>query len=165
MVKIFCRKSGGGKRFRSQPKDQKKFCLFTLYKENRDTMSAVNLIARLLHVKPSAFSYAGTKDKRAITTQKVCACNVNPKKICTLNKLMKNITVGDFHYTKCALKLGSLSGNHFSVVLRNIASHADEPSISPLMQSLRQNGFINYFGMQRFGSGGAPTYEIGLHLL
>ena len=124
-------------------------------------MNAISLISRLLHVKPSAFSYAGTKDKRAITTQKVCASNIDVGRISAVNKLMKNIAVGDFEYTKCALKLGELGGNHFSIVLRNISSNADGPSVSALVQSLRQNGFVNYFGMQRFGSGSVPTFEIG----
>ena len=161
MVKVFCRKSEKSKRCRRQHKDQKRFCNFTLYKENRDTMSAINLISRLLHVKPSVFSYAGTKDKRAITSQRVCASNIDAGRVCTLNKVMKNIAVGDFEYAKCALKLGDLGGNHFSIVLRNISPNADESSVSALIQSLKQNGFINYFGMQRFGSGSVPTFEIG----
>ena len=162
MVKVLFSKSQKGRKSRQQRKDQKRFCHFTLYKENRDTMSVINLIARLLHVKPSIFSYAGTKDKRAITTQKICAYSLDAKRICTLNKLIKNTSVGDFAYRECPLKLGDLSGNHFSIVLRNISSDADEPSVSALVHSLGQNGFINYFGMQRFGSGSVPTFEIGL---
>ena len=30
---------------------------------------------------------------------------------------------------------------------------------------VRERGFINYFGLQRFGSGGAPTSEVGLAML
>lgn len=30
---------------------------------------------------------------------------------------------------------------------------------------VKENGFINYFGLQRFGSGGAPTSEVGLAML
>ena len=163
MVKVFCKKSDGSKRSRRQPKNDKKFCHFVLYKENRDTMNAINLIARLLHVKSSLLSYAGTKDKRAITTQKICAANIDAKKISTLNKSVNNIAVGDFEYKSCALKLGELGGNHFSTVIRNIAPTANEDFVSILIESIKGNGFINYFGMQRFGSGGVPTFEIGLY--
>lgn len=132
-----------------------------MYKENRDTMSAINLIARLLHIKPSAISYAGTKDKRAITSQKVCVSNVDAMQISSLNKLVKNIAVGNFEYKDYALKLGDLGGNHFSIVIRNVSPDASEASVSTLIHSLNKNGFINYFGMQRFGTGGVPTFEIG----
>lgn len=30
---------------------------------------------------------------------------------------------------------------------------------------VREHGFINYFGLQRFGTGGAPTSEVGLAML
>ena len=30
---------------------------------------------------------------------------------------------------------------------------------------VKERGFINYFGLQRFGTGGAPTSEVGLAML
>jgi tRNA pseudouridine13 synthase len=36
------------------------YCHFTLYKENRDTMDALNLIANYLHVQSKVFSFAGS---------------------------------------------------------------------------------------------------------
>lgn len=33
------------------------------------------------------------------------------------------------------------------------------------MQTLRERGFINYYGMQRFGTASVPTQAIGLALL
>lgn len=33
------------------------------------------------------------------------------------------------------------------------------------MESLKKNGFINYYGMQRFGTAAIPTHAIGLALL
>ena len=37
----------------------------------------------------------------------------------------------------------------------------DDHVIQEKMTSLRDNGFINYFGMQRFGTSTVPTYHIG----
>lgn len=125
-------------------------------------MNAISLIARLLHVKASQFSYAGTKDKRAITTQKVCVAGVDARRICGLNKSVNNLAVGDFEYKDHPLKLGDLAGNRFSIVLRKISIDANEAFVSKLIHSLKADGFINYFGLQRFGSGGVPTCEIGL---
>lgn len=33
------------------------------------------------------------------------------------------------------------------------------------MHSLREIGFINYYGMQRFGTTAVPTYQIGRYVL
>ena len=55
------------------PQGRGDYCQFVLYKENKDTMEAINFISRLLKVKSSAFHYAGTKDRRAITSQLVTA--------------------------------------------------------------------------------------------
>jgi tRNA pseudouridine13 synthase len=56
-----------------------------------------------------------------------------------------------------------LRGNLFSIVLRNI--QGDQSAIDQSLSSLRDNGFINYFGMQRFGTGDIPTHEVGRAIL
>lgn len=70
------RQRGGGGRFdpRGDPKagwpaDRPKNLVFTLAKEGKDTMEAIQLLGQFLHMKPQNFSYAGTKDRRAITYQ------------------------------------------------------------------------------------------------
>ena len=45
------------------------------------------------------------------------------------------------------------------VIIRNVA--ADDSVIDEAVKALKQSGFINYFGMQRFGTAAAPTYAIG----
>lgn len=42
---------------------------FTLWKNNLETLDAIQIIARAIRVQPSDISYAGIKDKRAITMQ------------------------------------------------------------------------------------------------
>ena len=42
---------------------------FAMYKENIDTMKAIGIVSDAVHVNSRSFSYAGNKDKRAITTQ------------------------------------------------------------------------------------------------
>jgi tRNA pseudouridine13 synthase len=37
---------------------------FTLCKENKDTGDAIGILSRILHLKPKAFGFAGTKDWR-----------------------------------------------------------------------------------------------------
>lgn len=44
-------------------------------------------------------------------------------------------------------------------VCRNI-SGSDE-QVEQAMTSLRDTGFINYYGMQRFGTTAVPTHQVG----
>ena len=44
---------------------------FTLCKENKDTMECISYLAKKLRIAPKHFGFAGTKDRRGITTQRV----------------------------------------------------------------------------------------------
>ncbi len=48
-----------------------KYLHFTLYKENKDTMECVSYLAKCLRVGNRDFEFAGTKDRRAVTAQRV----------------------------------------------------------------------------------------------
>lgn len=140
------------------------YCHFLLHKVNLDTMDALNQLAMNLRSKPNWFSYAGTKDRRARTTQWISIKRMEPKKILEAGNRVRGAYVGNFKYAKEPLKLGMLNGNRFTIALRNVSATNDE--IERAMTSLRDNGFINYYGLQRFGSVAAiPTYEIGKVLL
>lgn len=51
---------------------------FTLQKENLETLEAISSMAAALGVLPSDFTYAGIKDKRAITYQSMVVKKVSP---------------------------------------------------------------------------------------
>lgn len=59
-------------------------------------MDAVSVISRLLKIKSSCFHYAGTKDKRAITTQLLTAFKVSAEKLQALNPKLRNMQLGNF---------------------------------------------------------------------
>ncbi|KAK3942405.1 tRNA pseudouridine synthase D [Diplogelasinospora grovesii] len=145
---------------------------FTLYKENKDTMDAINTIARLLKIKASNFGFAGTKDRRAGTVQRVSVYRQRASNLVWLNARIPNIKIGDFKHQKDPLQLGQHGGNEFVITLKNCQPIGGkdcslEQRIKMIQQSvdfglayLRHHGYINYFGLQRFG-----TYTIGTHLL
>uniref|UniRef100_A0A3Q3NLM8 Pseudouridylate synthase 7 homolog n=1 Tax=Mastacembelus armatus TaxID=205130 RepID=A0A3Q3NLM8_9TELE len=145
------------------PKNRGSFCHFVLYKENKDTMDAINVLSKFLRLRPNMFSYMGTKDKRAITVQEIAVHKITAERLAHLNKCLMNLKLGNFCYKKHPLKLGELQGNHFTVVIRNI-SGTDE-QVHQAMTSLRQTGFINYYGMQRFGTTAVPTHQVGRAIL
>ncbi|XP_030869343.2 pseudouridylate synthase 7 homolog isoform X2 [Gorilla gorilla gorilla] len=147
----------------SWPKSRGSYCHFVLYKENKDTMDAINVLSKYLRVKPNIFSYMGTKDKRAITVQEIAVLKITAQRLAHLNKCLMNFKLGNFSYQKNPLKLGELQGNHFTVVLRNITGTDNQ--VQQAMNSLKEIGFINYYGMQRFGTTAVPTYQVGRAIL
>jgi len=61
------------------------------------------------------------------------------------------------------LTLGSLSGNQFIITLRSV--DAEDDLIIQACNSVKESGFINYFGTQRFGTGSVATHTIGIACL
>ncbi|XP_051548693.1 pseudouridylate synthase 7 homolog isoform X2 [Myxocyprinus asiaticus] len=147
----------------SWPKNRGSFCHFVLYKENKDTMDAINVLSKFLRVRPNMFSYMGTKDKRAITVQEIAVLKISAERLAHLNKCLMNLKLGNFSYKKHPLKLGELQGNHFTVILRNISGSQEQ--VEQAMTSLKDTGFINYYGMQRFGTTAVPTHQVGRAIL
>jgi tRNA pseudouridine13 synthase len=136
----------------------------------------------MLHVNVKDLSVAGTKDKRAVTTQRVSfkrgsktveetwqlANGLKGSKRTEKEVLSKRgergIRIGDFNYRKAALELGMLKGNAFLITLRNIQVDSMD-TLHAAMAVIKEKGFINYYGMQRFGTADVPTHSIGLAIL
>ena len=162
---------GGGKRQRVDRREEwpaeaggRKHLGFTLYKENRDTHDALAQLARALRLPPNALGFAGTKDKRAVTAQRVTAFKVTAER---LRQLMaaapfgESIVVGDdLTYDEEPLRLGALAGNRFTIVLRDATCSAAD--LEAAAAALGEAGLVNYFGLQRFGSNAAAgTHAVG----
>lgn len=141
------------------------YVYFLLHKDNIDTMQAVATLAPLLSgARVSSLTYAGTKDKRGRTTQWVSIRRRDPTAIVKAAARLPNIHVGNFSFKPQPLKLGQLQGNRFRIALRNVSEN--DETIDQILQNFKQNGFINYYGLQRFGNhASVPTHEIGRALL
>jgi len=134
---------------------------FTLVKENWDTMQALRVIAKRLGVSRNRFAFAGTKDRRAVTAQRVSVYKVPVERLRALK--VKGIRLKDFGYGDENLGLGSLQGNRFTVKVRGVCGDAAE-RIERVKSELN-SGFPNYYGLQRFGETRPVTHEVGLRLL
>jgi tRNA pseudouridine13 synthase len=146
--KAKCKVLKGKDGYRSEiwPSGLGNYLQFTLLKENVDTMSAVSIMSKYLRTKPNGIEFAGTKDKRAVTTQLCTIYRRKPSDFTRLNNLdfAPLIRAGDFKYVTEPLKLGDNSANRFEIVLREIASTDDV--LEKTFQSIKQYGFVNYFG-------------------
>ncbi|KAH0610634.1 uncharacterized protein H6S33_012161 [Morchella sextelata] len=154
------------------------FCHFLLYKENKDTMHAVKIVQKLLGLRNGAqgqIGFAGTKDKRAVTVQRCSVYRVDAARLARLNRegagaLHAGTRVGNFEYKTHGLELGDLGGNEFVITLRECAVAAGETRplkevVEEVVDRVRKGGFVNYFGLQRFGSYSVGTWEVGVKLL
>ncbi|QHO45512.1 multisubstrate pseudouridine synthase 7 [Arachis duranensis] len=162
------RKERGDKPFdsrgsKSWPENVEKFLRFHLYKENKDTQEALGVIGKMLGIQSRSFGFAGTKDKRAVSTQRVTVYKQLASRVASLNERLFGIKVGDFCYVNEGLVLGQLSGNRFTITLRGVVADSED-TIKASADALGRHGFINYFGLQRFGSGSVPTHLIGAAL-
>ncbi|CAL8462051.1 g1582 [Coccomyxa elongata] len=141
-----------------------KYCRFVLCKENMDSGHALSLLARTVHCSAAAFGVAGTKDKRAVTVQQVTAFKVGPSRLAAANARLRGMRVGDFKLVEEPLHLGDANGNRFEVTLRDVEVGSLRDVVAAV-EAVRDRGFINYFGLQRFGSTGGRTHRIGALLL
>ncbi|KAK7535042.1 pseudouridine synthase [Phyllosticta citribraziliensis] len=150
---------------------------FTLYKENKDTMEIISFLCKALRVDDRKFGYAGTKDRRAVTVQRISATRISAPQMAELASRLFNCRIGNFEYKPKALSLGDLAGNEFTITLRDCHFPGEEgKSIEERVQDARSrlqkavehfesHGFINYFGLQRFGTYAVSTDTIGKHML
>ncbi|CAN3367649.1 multisubstrate pseudouridine synthase 7 [Diutina catenulata] len=147
----------------------KHYLHFTVYKENRETMEIASTMSKLLRVSNKMISFAGTKDRRGVTTQRFSINRGKVLRVNSLNKGLKQAVLGGFSYEDSALTLGDLSGNEFVVTIRDIRASNPEDDVAEVVakcfQSLKDKGFINYFGLQRFGSFSISTHQLGIHIL
>ncbi|KFQ97811.1 Pseudouridylate synthase 7 homolog-like, partial [Nipponia nippon] len=150
------------------------YTAFTLQKENLETLEAIGFLAAELGVLPSDFSYAGIKDKKAITYQPMVVKKVTPERLKEIGSKMekKGMRIHNIHSACQHLRLGQLKGNRFDIVVRDLKHHSHDSSadlkerISEAMENVETKGFVNYYGPQRFGQGqNIQTDQIGLALL
>ncbi|XP_058163824.1 pseudouridylate synthase PUS7L isoform X2 [Dasypus novemcinctus] len=149
------------------------YTAFTLQKENLEMYEAVGFLAIKLGVIPSDFSYAGLKDKKAITYQKMVIRKVTPERLKSIEKEIekKRMNVFNIRSVDDSLRLGQLKGNHFDIVVRNLQKQINDSAnlkerILEAIENVKDKGFVNYYGPQRFGKGRkVHTDQIGLALL
>lgn len=138
-----------------------KFVHFALQKKDWSTSSAINRIAKALHVGQKRFGYAGTKDKSAITAQRVSVFGVSKEEVASL--ALMDLQVNGAWIAKERVKLGELSGNRFRITWHGEKEGAQE-RVSNVFSELGGK-FPNYFGPQRFGTTRMNTHRVGELLL
>ncbi|KAK0856380.1 multisubstrate pseudouridine synthase 7 [Friedmanniomyces endolithicus] len=151
---------------------------FTLYKENKDTMEVLSFMASQLKIPARNFEFAGTKDRRGVTVQKVALFRMRAERVANLNRMARGWRAGGFEHKKHGLGLGELAGNEFVLTLRDCHFPSEEGGldaprrlelaeklVSQAAESFKAKGFLNYYGLQRFGSFSTGTHTTGMKIL
>ena len=137
-------------------------CVYcTLKKHDMDQFHAVSIIASELDIPSRNIAICGTKDKRAVTVQRVSIKGCTEEKIqaCNLsNPALACLGRG------AELHIGDLYGNRFEIVLRDVSSRQSE--IEACLDEIKANSrFPNSFGEQRFGAKRPVSHIVGKHVI
>lgn len=132
-----------------QPAGEGEHLWLHIEKKGCNTDWVAKQLARLAGVKAMAVSYAGLKDRHAITTQwfSIHLPGQADADLSALNSDEVKILESVRHNRK--LKRGTLSGNRFRLCLRDLSG--DIQALDQRLSLIRQQGVPNYFGEQRFG--------------
>jgi tRNA pseudouridine13 synthase len=118
-------------------------------KRGLTTRDAVRWLARALGVGERDVGYAGLKDKAAVTTQWLSFPVTRDPDPAGLATEGLRVLAASRHQNK--LRVGHSRGNAFQVVVRS----GQLAAAAACAARLRETGLPNFFGPQRFGSGGA----------
>lgn len=134
------------------PDGEGEHVLVRILKNGCNTRFVADALAKFLKIHAREVSFAGQKDKHAVTEQWLCA-RVPGKEMPDLSKFqLEGCQVLEYARHKRKLRLGALKGNQFTLVLREIS---DRDDVETRLQAIAEHGVPNYFGAQRFGIGGS----------
>ncbi len=127
-------------------------CWLHVQKSGSNTQWVAQQLAAYAGVKLNAVSYAGLKDRHAVTDQwfSVHLPGKPDPDWASLEHDEFQILAFKRHHRK--LKTGALKGNQFILKVRQV--DGDVASIDTRLEQVAAGGFPNYFGPQRFGRGG-----------
>lgn len=142
-----------------------RYSVATVKAFNWETNRLVKRLAKELNIPNNQIHFAGTKDKRGITTQ-LMTFSAPPDDLRALD--IPDVEISNVYTSNHRLKLGRLYGNKFNILLTN-PSLAGSDFKNALVQTREQldelSGFPNFFGVQRFGAVRPITHNVGKFLV
>jgi len=135
-----------------EPSGEGEHLLLTVRKRGANTVHVAKLLAKWAGLPEMGVSFAGMKDRHAVTTQRFSVHL--PKRIApdiaALASDEMEVIEATWHNRK--LQRGALAGNRFRLVLRNV--QGDHRAIDERLSLIAARGLPNWFGEQRFGRDG-----------
>ena len=137
---------------------------------NWETNRFCNNLAKKLGISRNRIFFAGTKDKRAVTSQ-IFVVDAPQFKVAEIE--INDVVIEVLGRTHQKIGFGNHRGNRFTIVVRGCAHQDGSPMTedealaevervkSNMHEKLGTGRFPNWIGPQRFGSGRAVTAEVG----
>lgn len=146
--------------------DSGKQLILELTKSNWDMHHLIRDMSRKLGISQKRIGFAGTKDKRAKTTQKISIYDMD--KVALDGFYLKDVELKVIGRSERSVELGDLTGNEFIITIRDISYDAEE--LGNLLrgigaQIMSYGGVPNFFGIQRFGAIRPVTHLVGYEIL
>ncbi|WP_434989973.1 tRNA pseudouridine(13) synthase TruD [Xanthomonas melonis] len=135
-----------------EPSGEGEHLLLTIRKRGQNTAYVARMLARWAGIADMGVSYAGLKDRHAVTTQRFSVHL--PKRVApdlaTLDDVQLQVIDSTWHNRK--LQRGALLGNRFVLTLRDV--QGEREAIDRRLHAIATRGIPNWFGEQRFGRDG-----------
>jgi tRNA pseudouridine13 synthase len=148
-----------------EPDENGRYTVAKVTSTDWETNRLVRQLAHALAISRSRITFAGTKDKRAVTAQLM---SFEAPLEAVRGIRIKDVEIGDAYRSRKHLTLGDLVGNRFRIWLRGCAVERETlaAAIGSTEEELaRVGGFPNFFGVQRFGSLRPVTHLVGRHIV
>jgi len=117
-------------------------------KTGANTLFVARELAKYFEVKEQLVSYAGLKDRFAVTEQWF-GVHVPGKQEYNLEDLnIEGVEILSYKRHNKKLRTGALTGNRFELILRDVTAIK---ALTERWQKITEQGVPNYFGEQRFG--------------
>ena len=127
------------------------FVAVKVRKTDCNTLFVGEQLAKFAGISARNMSYAGLKDRKAVTEQWFSLQMPGQSTPDFSQFSLDGVEILDVTRHQRKIRIGSLQGNHFEILLRN-AEETDELKVR--LDFLAKNGFPNYFTEQRFGRDG-----------
>ena len=145
-------------------KDSGKFTIADVTATHWESNLLVRELSNWLHISRQRIGFAGTKDKRAVTTRLMSFYNVSIEELS--NVKIKNVSIDNIYGSDRPIKIGNLVGNKFDINVRQINDDVNKDKLNEVTTVINnQGGFPNFYGIQRFGIIRPITHVVGKHIV
>lgn len=131
------------------PSGEGEHVFLKIRKRNQNTAWVAGQLAKAVDLREDAVSYAGLKDRRAVTTQWF-SVHIPNRQLPDFSPVWnEEIELLEQTWNARKLKRGAHQGNHFVIVLRDV--EGDKQALADRLAHIAAFGVPNYIGPQRFG--------------
>jgi tRNA pseudouridine13 synthase len=137
-----------------------RYLVLEVEKTDWDTHHLIRELSRKLRISQKRFGWAGTKDKRAVTVQRISIMNLDEAELKRIT--LPGLKIKVLGRTNRSVGLGDLLGNRFRITIRDLACPEPGATLARITEeTMQQKGVPNYFGVQRFGETRPVTHKVG----